>query len=74
MPNLLITNHYMEVVTPHHLAYDRPSSKFLAFLKKYYNLEDYLPQTNNFVVFKEYGLRHIDLGINSFQRKLIISI
>ena len=34
--------------------FDRPSSKFLNFLQKYYGLKDYVPQNNNFVVFKDY--------------------
>jgi hypothetical protein len=36
------------------LAYDRPSHKYISFLKKHYNLYDYFPQNNNFVVFKDY--------------------
>ena len=36
------------------LGYDRPSPKFIAFLAKHYGLRDYVPQTNNFVVFKQY--------------------
>ena len=36
------------------LGIDRPSSKFLNFLEKYYGLKDYVPQNNNFVVFKDY--------------------
>lgn len=36
------------------LAYDRPSSKLISFLKKRYGLSDYLPQSNNFVIFKRY--------------------
>ena len=43
-----------ENVEPHNLAYDRPSEKFLSFLKKHYNLANYTPQPNNFVVFREY--------------------
>ena len=30
----------IESESPGHLAYDRPSSKFLQFLKKYYNLSE----------------------------------
>lgn len=40
--------------TPEKLAYDRPSSKLVAFLKKHYNLASYLPQNNNFIVFNDY--------------------
>jgi len=36
------------------MAYDRPSSKLLNFLKKNFNLRDYCPQANNFVVFNDY--------------------
>lgn len=43
-----------EKVEPRKLGYDRPSFKFLNFLKKYYNLQDYVPQNNNFVVFNDY--------------------
>ena len=43
-----------ERIEPRKLAYDRPSFKFLNFLKKYYGLNDYVPQNNNFVVFNDY--------------------
>ncbi|KAK9828886.1 hypothetical protein WJX72_002588 [[Myrmecia] bisecta] len=36
------------------VAYDRPSPKLLAFLYKHYGLSGYIPQTNNFVVFRAY--------------------
>ncbi|GAX81232.1 hypothetical protein CEUSTIGMA_g8664.t1 [Chlamydomonas eustigma] len=36
------------------LAYDRPSPKLLAFLKKHYGLADYVPQNNNFVIYNKY--------------------
>lgn len=41
-------------MVPKKLGYDRPSSKLLAFLRKYYNLTDYIPQANNYVVFNDY--------------------
>ncbi|XP_061475138.1 alpha-tubulin N-acetyltransferase 1 isoform X2 [Rhineura floridana] len=47
--------HYMlqrERVEPHQLAVDRPSEKLLCFLRKHYNLNDTIPQVNNFVVFQ----------------------
>jgi hypothetical protein len=43
-----------EGTKPELLGYDRPSNKFLSFLTKHYNLKDYVPQSNNFVVFNEY--------------------
>ena len=43
-----------EKIQPRKLGIDRPSSKFLNFLQKYYGLKDYVPQNNNFVVFKDY--------------------
>jgi len=43
-----------ENVQPHQLGYDRPSTKFLSFLRKYFGLCDYVPQSNNFVVFSQY--------------------
>ena len=39
---------------PARLAYDRPSAKFLAFLRKHHGLGTYQTQTNNFVVFDAY--------------------
>ncbi|KAG2434622.1 hypothetical protein HXX76_007517 [Chlamydomonas incerta] len=36
------------------LAYDRPSPKLLAFLKKHYGLDQYVPQSNNYVVYDRY--------------------
>lgn len=45
---------HTEKVKPFQIAYDRPSSKLLSFLKKHYLLVDYIPQNNNFVVFSQY--------------------
>jgi len=39
---------------PSKLAYDRPSPKLIAFLRKYYNLTDFEKQNNNYVVFNQY--------------------
>ena len=43
-----------ENIEPRKLGYDRPSPKFINFLNKYYGLKNYIPQNNNFVVFKDY--------------------
>lgn len=45
-----------EGIEPRKLAYDKPSFKFLNFLKKHFNLYDFIPQNNNFVVFNDYYL------------------
>jgi alpha-tubulin N-acetyltransferase 1 len=47
-----------EGVKPHELGYDRPSPKLLGFLRKHYHLANYVPQTNNYVVFSDYFERH----------------
>ncbi|CAH1390394.1 unnamed protein product [Nezara viridula] len=41
-----------EHIKPIKLAIDRPSEKFISFLKKHYGLENIIRQTNNFVVFR----------------------
>ncbi|RNF18325.1 uncharacterized protein Tco025E_04542 [Trypanosoma conorhini] len=43
-----------EGLSPGEVAIDRPSVKFLAFLRKHYGLVEYTPQSNNFVVFHSY--------------------
>jgi alpha-tubulin N-acetyltransferase 1 len=45
-----------EKAEPNMLGYDRPSSKFINFLKKHFGLENYVKQANNFVVFNSYFL------------------
>ncbi|KAM5146712.1 alpha-tubulin N-acetyltransferase 1 [Mantella aurantiaca] len=47
--NFMLRTEQME---PQHLAIDRPSEKFLSFLKKHYNLRSTIPQVNNFVIFE----------------------
>ena len=43
-----------EKKTPTELAYDRPSEKLISFLNKYFGLNDFIPQNNNYVVFDEF--------------------
>jgi len=43
-----------ENIPPHRIAYDRPSPKLFAFLKKHYGLSHFTPQENNFAVFHQY--------------------
>eukprot|EP00164_Ancoracysta_twista_P011178 GFYU01017124.1.p1 GENE.GFYU01017124.1~~GFYU01017124.1.p1 ORF type:complete len:546 (+),score=69.97 GFYU01017124.1:84-1721(+) len=57
-----------EGVKPHRLAYDRPSFKYLAFLKKHYALSNYRPQDNNFVIFKKYFEEPIEQPLDLMSR------
>ena len=41
---------------PKDLAYDRPSPKLLPFLRKHFNLVDFFPQPNRYVIFDSSGL------------------
>lgn len=43
-----------EGVRPEKFAYDRPSEKLIGFLGKHYDLKNYVPQNNNYVVFQKY--------------------
>ena len=43
-----------EGLEPRKFAYDRPSPKLIGFLRKHYGLTHYVPQNNNFVIFREY--------------------
>jgi len=43
-----------ENIDPSKIAYDRPSPKLIAFLKKHYGLASYVPQNNNFVIFNAF--------------------
>lgn len=44
----------MEKAIPSKIAYDKPSPKLLGFLKKHYNLTEYIPQNNSYVVYNDY--------------------
>ena len=55
--NAMINN---EKIEPRKLGYDRPSIKFINFLKKHFNLINYTEQNNNFIVFNDYFLIKID--------------
>ena len=46
-------------------GYDRPSPKLLAFLAKHYELANYVPQNNNFVVFRKYFSNANDQPLSS---------
>merc|ERR1711871_599640 len=42
-----------ERASPSRLGYDRPSAKLRGFLSKHYKLSNFLPQSNNFVIFSQ---------------------
>ena len=41
-------------IEPGELAYDRPTLRFLSFLKRNYGLENFITQENNFTIFDEF--------------------
>ena len=41
-------------IEPGELAYDRPTLRFLSFLKRNYGLEKFITQENNFTIFEEF--------------------
>ena len=43
-----------EKATAGEIAYDFPSPKLVSFLKKYFSLKGFPPQSNNFVAFDEF--------------------
>lgn len=43
-----------EKISPAKIAYDRPSPKLIKFLEKHFELKDFVPQNNNFVIFKDF--------------------
>ncbi|XP_059149266.1 alpha-tubulin N-acetyltransferase 1-like [Physella acuta] len=57
-----------EGIRVEHLAIDRPSPKFLSFLKRHYKLEASIPQVNNFVVFEGFFANRADRGNNRNRR------
>jgi hypothetical protein len=59
-----------ERVTPDALAFDRPSTKFLGLLKKYFGLKDFVPQNNNFVVFDESPIWQMSSGSRGSRNRM----
>ncbi|KAK9499862.1 hypothetical protein O3M35_002817 [Rhynocoris fuscipes] len=57
-----------EKVEPEKLAIDRPSDKFLFFLRKHYGLTNIVRQNNNYVVFEGF-FNSLDDSANSRSRK-----
>ena len=56
-----------EGVTPEAVAYDRPSTKLICFLRKHFGLQDYTNQSNNYVVFRKFW--DLDKKIQQRQHK-----
>ncbi|KAL5484497.1 hypothetical protein EMCRGX_G021010 [Ephydatia muelleri] len=52
------------------IAIDRPSPKFISFLKKHYNLQSHVKQANNFVVFDQFFTTCVDRDPASRRRSL----
>lgn len=52
------------------LAYDRPSAKFLPFLRKHFGLSRYTPQNNNFVIFDEFYGRSSNVDSSRSSRRV----
>lgn len=59
-----------EDLQPFEVAIDRPSTKFLKFLQKHYNLQSFVKQNNNFVVFDKFFSTcvHYDHGYGIHRR------
>ncbi|CAG9324852.1 unnamed protein product [Blepharisma stoltei] len=45
---------YEENSQPNKIAIDRPSPKLLSFMRKHYGLSEFVPQNNNFTIYKRY--------------------
>ena len=43
-----------EKINPYSLAYDRPTLRLLSFLKKNYGLDNYITQSNSFIIFDNF--------------------
>ncbi|XP_078489292.1 uncharacterized protein LOC100180842 [Ciona intestinalis] len=59
---------HVEGVKASHLAIDRPSHKFISFLKKHFNLWATVPQVNNFVIFDGFFKNRSDTVRNNNSR------
>ena len=44
----------MEGTKPNRIAYDKPSNKLISFLSKHYGLNSFVPQNNNYVIFRDF--------------------
>jgi len=53
----MLANEHVDVK---HLAIDRPSDKFIYFLRKHYQLTKMIPQVNNFAIFDGFFLQRTD--------------
>ena len=53
-----------ENTLPNKIAIDRPSQKLIAFMRKHYNLSDFIPQNNNFVIFRQFFIQNFQWHAN----------
>lgn len=58
----------IEKLEPFQLAIDRPSPKFLGFLRKHYGLFNFRSQTNNFVIFDEFFMTDKEIAQKIIQQ------
>jgi len=62
----------MEGRMAHQLAIDRPSHKFVSFLKKYYGLKNAIPQVGQKLLFHGHFMRITRIPWNSDHRIVIL--
>src|SRR3990167_1695884 len=60
-----------EGVSPHKLAYDRPSPKLLKFLEKHFDLTSFVPQNNNYVIYETYWKSHYEVPKRTIEKMKI---
>ena len=67
-----------EKIAPDVLAYDRPTLRLLAFLKKNYGLENYITQNNSFIIFDNFfspnSILNIDTEFDNDTHRVIQSL
>ena len=67
-----------EKIAPDVLAYDRPTLRLLAFLKKNYGLENYITQNNSFIIFDNFfspnSILNLDTEFDNDTHRVIQSL
>ena len=57
--------------SPNKVAIDRPSQKLIAFMRKHYALSDYIPQNNNYVIYRQYFSSYEYVNQRTFEENKI---